>query len=306
MPHAERSTMHRAVEELSVVHGGYQLGLQLHIVFDVHRHLVVVDVLDHADPAHLIEIHGDNDAAGVSLGNDAHVDTQGPVDNREASQLVDGLVINFHVAHGHEPGPQALQRLCHRRVECWPSLPAQTFNTPAFPLFPPLRYAETQLAPNGLRYRDWVCTFADSEHIEKARLESHVLDITTYHQALTPWRRDSTGATEMVLARSSLPLEQRVMHDRTPPNAGVSRFTAFVRSAKARLLQDIKLLPIRTEALDPIRKEGPEPNPTTNNIDRQNITFYEDEASGQILLVYAPNNAKQLEFISLALLPRPQ
>jgi hypothetical protein len=103
----------------------------------------------------------------------------------------------------------------------------------------------------------------------------------------------------MVLARSSLPLEQRVMHDRTPPNAGVSRFTAFVRSAKARLLQDIKLLPIRTE-------EAPEPNPTTNNIDRQNITFYEDEASGQILLVYAPNNAKQLEFISLALLPKPQ
>jgi hypothetical protein len=96
------------------------------------------------------------------------------------------------------------------------------------------------------------------------------------------------------------------MHDRTPANAGVSRFTAFVRSAKARLLQDIKLLPVRTEAPDAIRTESPEPNPTTNNIDRQNITFYEDEASGQILLVYAPNKAKQLEFISLALLPRLQ
>jgi hypothetical protein len=83
------------------------------------------------------------------------------------------------------------------------------------------------------------------------------------------------------------------MHDRTPANAGVSRFTAFVRSAKARLLQDVKLLPIRTEGQEP----------ATPAIDRHNITFYEDEASGQILLVYTPNGAKQLYFISLTLMP---
>ena len=151
---------------------------------------------------------------------------------------------------------------------------------------PAHRYSETQTAPNGLRYRDWICTFANTQAVEKHRLDSHILDITSYHQALAPWRRDSTGATEMVLARSSLPLEQRVMHDRSPPD--VPRFTAFVRSAKARLLQDIKLLPVRDQ-----------PSP---GIDRQNLTLYEDEPSGQILLVYAPNGSKQLEFVSLTLL----
>ena len=102
----------------------------------------------------------------------------------------------------------------------------------------------------------------------------------------------------MVLARSSLPLEQRVMHDRSP--TGVSRYTAFVRSAKARLLQDLKLLPVRDEP--GIDRQNPVGGEQNAGIDRQNLSLYEDEPSGQILLVYAPNNAKQLEFVSLTLL----
>ena len=99
--------------------------------------------------------------------------------------------------------------------------------------------------------------------------------------------------------RSSLPLEQRVLHDRTPPTAAkeVSDFTAFVRSAKARLVQDLKLLPTR------------DPTSTAAGIERHNITFYEDEPARQVLLVYAPNTTNttttgttQLEFISLSLL----
>ena len=97
--------------------------------------------------------------------------------------------------------------------------------------------------------------------------------------------------------RSSLPLEQRVLHDRTPPTATVSDFTAFVRSAKARLVQDLKLLPTR------------DPTSTAAGIERHNITFYEDEPARQVLLVYAPNTTNttttgtaQLEFISLSLL----
>ena len=53
------------------------------------------------------------------------------------------------------------------------------------------RYAETQLATNGLRYRDWLCVFADDSHLEKCKLEGHILDITQFHQALVPWHTPS-------------------------------------------------------------------------------------------------------------------
>ena len=164
--------------------------------------------------------------------------------------------------------------------------------TPILTLIPG-RYAETQEAPNGLRYRDWVCTFANKDVIEKCRLEAHILDIAGYHQAFVPWKSAATGAVELVLTRSSLPIEQRVMHDRTPQDQkpGVSRFTAFVRSCKARLLQDLKTLPTRGDT------------PQQPIIERHNTSFYEDELAGQILLVYAPDGGTQLEFVSMSLLP---
>jgi hypothetical protein len=59
---------------------------------------------------------------------------------------------------------------------------------------------------------------------------------------------------------------------------------------KARLLQDLKLLPLR--------------NPGTDTLDRQNVTVYQDEPAGQILLVYSPTTAScepRLEFISFSL-----
>jgi hypothetical protein len=134
-----------------------------------------------------------------------------------------------------------------------------------------------------------VCTFASPTNVDKCRLEAHVLDITEYHQALVPWRTPTT--TQTVLMRSSLPLEQRVLHDRTPKDSS-GGFTAFVRSAKARLIQDLKLLPTRGDT------------PTTT--ERHNVTFYEDEPGNQVLLVYAPNGSTRLEFISLSLLaPSP-
>lgn len=80
------------------------------------------------------------------------------------------------------------------------------------------------------------------------------------------------------------------MHDRTPGVQQPSRFTCFVRSAKARLLQDLKTLPTPSEALA--------------HINRSNTSFYEDERAQQILLVYAPDGAERLEFVSMALLPQ--
>lgn len=84
-----------------------------------------------------------------------------------------------------------------------------------------------------------------------------------------------------------MPLEQRVLHDRTPADAGVSRFTCFVRSCKARLTQDLKTLPTR------------EDTPVT--IARVNTSFYENEPAGQAILVYAPDGSKQLEFVCMTL-----
>ena len=150
------------------------------------------------------------------------------------------------------------------------------------------RYSETQQAPNGLRFREWLTVFANEDVIEKVKLDSHILDITQHYEAHIPWRRDATGAVENVLALSSLPLEQRVMHDRAPTDAGISRFTAFVRSCKARLLQDLKALPTRGE------------QPAI--INRVNTSFYLNEPSNQILLVYAPDNAQQLEFVCMTLM----
>lgn len=166
-----------------------------------------------------------------------------------------------------------------------------------------LRYSETQTAPNGLRYRDWVCVYASDTRLEKCKLEAHILDIHQVHQSLVPWHRHTLASSsssspppvEYVEVRSSLPLEQRVLHDRTgttaqenDPPQGIPRFTSFVRSVKARLLQDLKLLPLR--------------NPDTDGaIDRQNLTLYTDEPGGQVMLVYSPEHGKQLEFISFSL-----
>jgi hypothetical protein len=105
--------------------------------------------------------------------------------------------------------------------------------------------------------------------------------------------------------RSSLPVEQRVLHDRVSraDKENVSRFTAFVRSVKARLLQVLKLLPGR--------------DPSLEVIDRQNVTVYTDEPAGQVLVVYSPVLSSQpptasilhpheprLEFVSFSL-PQP-
>lgn len=142
-----------------------------------------------------------------------------------------------------------------------------------------------------------MCTFASPSNVDKCRLEAHVLDIAEYHQALVPWRRLGADTAETVLMRSSLPFEQRVLHDRTPKDANhatISTYTAFVRSAKARLVQDLKLLPTRGD------------EPATAITERHNVTFYEDEPGNQVLLVYAPNGSTRLEFISLSLLlPQP-
>jgi predicted YcjX-like family ATPase len=105
---------------------------------------------------------------------------------------------------------------------------------------------------------------------------------------LVPWKRDAS-TIEWVSTRSSLPLEQRVLrdHSQSQPQSSVPRFTAFVRATKARLLQDLKNLPMR---------DG------QTTVERQNVSVYPDDTTQQVLVVYSPNDSQQLEFISFALL----
>lgn len=140
--------------------------------------------------------------------------------------------------------------------------------------------------------------YASPSALEKCRLEGHLLSISNYHQAFVPWKRDHAKPLEWICVRSSLPLEQRVLHDRSEPTT--QRFTAFVRSVKARLLQDLKALPLRSPAIQ---------NDHQHPIDRQNVTTYIDEPSNHVLVVYAPSTHDaeeidaQLEFVSMCLLP---
>lgn len=124
-------------------------------------------------------------------------------------------------------------------------------------------------------------------------MDSHVLSISRYHQAFVPWKRDrlQQHSIQWICVRSSLPLEQRVLHDRS--ELATPTFDAFVRSVKSRLLQDLKSLPLRNQT----------PPDAHQAIDRQNVSTYIDEPSNHVLVVYAPNGAQELEFISMTLLP---
>ena len=126
-----------------------------------------------------------------------------------------------------------------------------------------------------------------------------------------PHRQPTPTRTEWCVSRSSLPLEQRILHDRPPANPAdrnISRFTAFARSVKARLLQDLKLLPL------------PFDNPDLYVVHRHNVSVYTDEIAQQVLVVYAPTclvsspafgddsqaattTNTQLEFVCFTLLP---
>jgi hypothetical protein len=117
-----------------------------------------------------------------------------------------------------------------------------------------------------------------------------VLNVERYYQTKLPYKR-ALGPLEYVLARSSLPLDARVLRDigvgpDTLADGGVDRFTSFTRAVKGRFLQDLKLLPV----------------PDTHTVQRINTSVYIDEPSLQVLVVYAPDGQDRLQFVSLSLL----
>lgn len=177
------------------------------------------------------------------------------------------------------------------------------------------RYAETQIGINGERYRDWVCVYASDQSVEKCRLEGHLLEIDEAYESRFPWRGGM-----MIHLRSSIRMDPKIYTNlQLPPPASstsssgsstgedmmISCFAEFTRAVRGRMLQDLKLLPVR--------------DPSTQFVERYNVTTYTNYAtSGQglnkeVLIVYAPTSLpsaiagviqpQMLEFISFVLLP---
>ena len=153
------------------------------------------------------------------------------------------------------------------------------------------RYAETQTASNGTRYRDWVSMLSNERGNQKSRLDSHVVKYDRLFETMFPWQR-AEGQLEWVSVASTVQPDLRVLHDRSVAVAGddqeKSRFRTFVSSVKARFLQDLKLLPVRHES---------------HRVERANTSVYMDEGAGQVLICYAPtgDDQKRVEFLALGL-----
>lgn len=161
------------------------------------------------------------------------------------------------------------------------------------------RYAESQTAENGERYRDWVCVYATPQDMEKCRLEGHVLEIGEAYETTFEWN----GHT--VHARSSMPLDERVLslpsvhysggHFETAPavppvTTTMSPAQAFSRVLRQRILQDLRVLPVR--------------DADTHYVERGNVTVYAGSPCAasepsrpllatqqeDVLVVYAPTS----------------
>jgi hypothetical protein len=155
------------------------------------------------------------------------------------------------------------------------------------------RYSETQTGANGARFRDWVCVYASDKSVEKCRLEGHLLEIPAAYETQLVWM-----GKHPVYVRSSIAVRPHllVLPDAATPTASATTiFSEFSRSVRTRMLQDLRLLPVRLFPAD--------------TVERQNVTVYTDSDARQVLIVYAPTLAcdhhpapePALEFISFQL-----
>ena len=160
------------------------------------------------------------------------------------------------------------------------------------------RFAETRLASNpGARYRDWVCLAytRDTMAVEKARLESHIIDnITETYETCAPlpfgdkqpqcqfFVRASTRAAEEGLQWA---VTQLVTHSSTVPD---SSFHAFARAVRTLVLSPAFASKTGLELVSKGRDKSVTPG-----------TVYSDPIAKQVLFVYTPASGQQgrLEFI---------
>ena len=132
------------------------------------------------------------------------------------------------------------------------------------------RYAETQTALNGTRYRDWVTMYRSEQDLFKSRLASHHIQITQLFHTHFPLSEQ--GKHTWVYVASTLPAETRVLRH----VGGKNQLDALRRSVENRFMHDPKLLPVWTPG---------------DTIDQSSMCTYSDPKSNQVLLVYAPISA---------------
>ena len=159
------------------------------------------------------------------------------------------------------------------------------------------RYAETQRADNGLRYRDWLTMFRSFDDLQRSRLAAHhVFTDQLFHThfpviasntSANHGDPDSNQACTWVSVASTLPAEMRVLRQTT----GKTPTDALKGSVVGRFINDLKLLPVwnHEDVIDPV-----------------NVEVYSDEDSKQVAIVYAPRagesgERRRLEMISFRL-----
>ena len=144
------------------------------------------------------------------------------------------------------------------------------------------RYAETQLAENGARFRDWLVVHADPRAPQRCRLDSHTAETDKVYYTLFPWINQD--ATTWVRVASSVEPELRVL----APRGKGDVTERLLQSVKARFLQDLKLLPVRDPA---------------HRVERAHTTVYADPSAGQVMVSYAPTGAGRIEFMLFSPVP---
>lgn len=163
------------------------------------------------------------------------------------------------------------------------------------------RYAETQRAENGLRFRDWITMYRSLDDLQRSRLAAHhVFTDQLFHThfpvisspSTSNASNDSVGNSGVVLTNSwvsvasTLPAETRVLRQ----TSGKTHTDALRGSVVGRFMNDLKLLPVWNQG---------------DVVDPSNAEVYTDEDSKQVAIVYAPRSLtgdmRRLEMISFRL-----
>ena len=143
------------------------------------------------------------------------------------------------------------------------------------------RYAESQLATNGVRFRDWLTMYKDESDLHRCRLASHHIKINELFHTHFPVSEHSGYA--WVSVASTLPTETRVMRHL----GGKTDLEALKRSVENRFMNDPKLLPVWHP---------------TDTVKQSHMEIYTDEAACQVAVIYAPLSAdgsdRRLELMS--------
>jgi hypothetical protein len=148
------------------------------------------------------------------------------------------------------------------------------------------RYAESQMASNGIRFRDWLTMYKYGDDLHRCRLASHHIWINELFHTHFP-----VGETEgysWVSVASTLPTETRVLKHL----GGKTDLEVLKRSVENRFMNDTKLLPVWHP---------------TDTVKQSHVEIYTDEPACQVAIVYAPvaadGTARRLELMSFRLAP---